>query len=159
MVFLLAPAAACLMGIARGAMDTFVDFVSGRGTNSSPIPLRDRPAVQAAVGQAEAAIGSARAYLFNAVGNVWNAACNGEADPGRKIAKARLAITNAYRESARAVDVLFEASGTTAVYRSHPIERYHRDISVLAKHWGGQTANIDMAGQVMLGLKPAGPGW
>jgi hypothetical protein len=55
--------------------------------------------------------------------------------------------------------LLFEAAGTTAVYRSHPIERYHRDISILAKHWGGQTSNIDMAGQVMLGLKPAGPGW
>ena len=93
------------------------------------------------------------------MGNVWNAACNGEADPSRKIAQARLAITHAIRESVRAVDLFFEAAGTTAVYRSHPIERFYRDIHVAAKHLAGQTSNIDMAGQALLGLKPAGPGW
>ncbi len=158
-VFIMAPDAACLMGIARGAMDTFVDLVAPRGSNMSPTPLRDRPSVQTAVAQAEAAMSSARAYLYDAVENVWNTVCNGDADPGRKIAQARLAITHAIRESVRAVDLLFEAAGTTAVYRSHPIERIYRDIHVAAKHLAGQTSNIDMAGQALLGLKPAGPGW
>ncbi len=159
MVFIGAPTAACLLGIARGAMDTFVDSVASTGSNMSPTPLQDRPAVQTAVGQAEAAISSARTYLFDTVGKVWNAACDGETDPSRKITQARLAITHAYNESARAVDLLFEAAGTTAVYRCHPIERFYRDIHVAAKHWLGHTSNIDMAGQALLGLKPAGPGW
>ena len=153
------PLGACLTGIARGAMDSFIDLVAGSGSNMSPDPLRDRPAVQSAVGQAEAAISSARAYLFDAVGNVWNASCNGETDPSRKIAQARLAIAHSCRESAKAVDLLFEAAGTTAVYRSHPIERFHRDVHVAAKHWGGNASHIDVAGQVFLGLKPAAPGW
>ena len=34
MVFLLGPAAACLIGIARGAMETFVDSVSSKDSNS-----------------------------------------------------------------------------------------------------------------------------
>ena len=125
----------------------------------SPTPLRDRPSVQTAVAQAEAAISSARAYLYTAVGNVWTAFCDGDADPGRKIAQARLAITHAIRESVRAVDLLYEASGTTAVYRSHPMERFYRDIHVAAKHVAGQTSNFDMAGQALLGLMPAGAGW
>ena len=79
--------------------------------------------------------------------------------PGPEIAQARLAVTVACLESTRAVDLLYEAAGTTAVYKSHPIERYHRDIHVANKHWGGNAANFDMAGQVMLGLKPSGPGW
>lgn len=90
---------------------------------------------------------------------MWMAACDGAADPGPGIAQARLAVTIACRESTRAVDLLFEAAGTTAVYKSHPIERYHRDIHVANKHWGGNAANFDMAGQVTLGLKPSGPGW
>ena len=158
-VFLLGPVAASLLGIARGAMDTFIASVADKGSNMSPTPLRDRPAAQAAVGQAEVAIGSARTYLFETLEQVWNAAYTDETDPGRPIAQARLAITHAFNESTRAVDLLFQAAGTTAVYRSHPIERFHRDIHVAAKHWAGYSSNVDMAGQVLLGLTPVGPGW
>jgi indole-3-acetate monooxygenase len=140
-------------------MDTFVNLVAGSGSNMSSTPLRDRPAVQALVGQAEAAIGSSRAYLFDSVGKVWDAACARETDPSRSITQARLAITHAIRESARSVDLLFEAAGTTAVYRSHPIERFYRDIHVAAKHWGGYASNLEMAGQSLMGVKPGGPGW
>jgi indole-3-acetate monooxygenase len=159
MVFLLAPCAACLLGIARGALDVFLGSVVSLSSNMSPMPLRDRSAVQLAVGQAEAMIGSARAYLFDSVSKVWGAVCDGETDLSRVITHARLAITHGMRESARAVDLLYEAAGTTAVYRSHPIERYYQDIHVAAKHWGGYASNFEMAGQSLMGLKPAGPGW
>ena len=151
--------AACLMGIGRGAMDAFLESVAGSGSNMSPTLILDRPAVHTAVGSAEAALSSARAYLYDAMTKVWTTASDGAADLGPEITQARLAITVACRESTRAVDLLFEAAGTTAVYKSHPIERYHRDIHVANKHWGGNAANFDMAGQVILGLKPSGPGW
>ena len=159
LVYFWGPFATCLLGIGRGAMDTFLESVAGSGTNMSPTPIRDRPAVHAAVGNAEAALSSARAYVYDAIGNVWKAACNGELDLSQEIAQARLAVAIASRESARAIDLLFEAAGTTAVYASHPMERYHRDIHVATKHLGGSPANFEMAGQVLLGLKPAGPGW
>ena len=159
LVYFWGPFAACLLGIGRGAMDTFLESVAGSGTNMSPTPVRDRPAVHAAVGNAEAALSSARAYLYHAIGNVWNADSEGKPDLGEEIAQARLAVAIASRESARAVDLLFEAAGTTAIYPSHPMERYYRDIHVATKHLGGSPATFDMAGQVMLGLKPAGPGW
>lgn len=150
---------ACLLGIGRGAMDTFLESVAGSGTNMSPTHLQDRPAVHAAVGQAEASLSSARAYLFDAVEKVWEVASDAKSDPTQKIAQVRLAIANAFRESARAVDLLFEAAGTTAVFQSHPMERYHRDIHVAAKQWLGNASNFDLAGQALLGLKPAGAGW
>ena len=159
MVYLLSPAASCVMGIARGAMDTFVETLAGSGTNASPIPLRDRPAVQSAVGQAEAAISSSRSFLMEAVADVWGGACRGEPESSRTIARARLAAVNAIRESARAVNLLYEAAGTTAIYRSHPIDRSYRDISVLSKSWVGSATNIDSAGAALLGVTPQGPGW
>jgi alkylation response protein AidB-like acyl-CoA dehydrogenase len=151
--------ASCFLGIGRGAMDTFLESVAGSGTNMSPTRLQDRPAVHAAVGQAEASLSSARAYLFDSVEKVWAVASDGKSDPIQKIAQVRLAVANAFRESARAVDLLFEAAGTTAVFQSHPMERYHRDIHVAAKQWIGNAANFDLAGQVLLGQKPAGAGW
>ena len=84
---------------------------------------------------------------------------NGKSDPSQEIAQAGLAMVNPCQESTKGVDLLFEAAGTTAVYQSHLMERYHRDIHVATKHWGGNASNFDLAGQVLLGLKPAGPGW
>ena len=45
--------AANALGIARGAIDAFIDL-AGRSSTSSPVPLRDRAAVQARVAEAEA---------------------------------------------------------------------------------------------------------
>lgn len=140
-------------------MDTFLESVASSGSNMSPTPIRDRPNVHAAVGNAEAALSSARAYLYDAIGSAWQVARDGGPNLGQVIAQARLAVANASRESTKAVDLLFEAAGTTAVYPSHPMERYHRDIHVATKHLGGNASNFDMAGQVLLGLKPPGPGW
>ena len=151
--------AACLLGIGRGAMDTFLESVAGYGTNMSPTLLRDRPAVHAAVGHAEASLSSARAYLFDAVQDMWKLACDGNSDPTQKIAQSPLAMVNASQESAKAVDLLFERAGTTAVFQSHPMERDHRDIHVATKQRVGNASNCDLAGQVLLGLKPAGAGW
>jgi alkylation response protein AidB-like acyl-CoA dehydrogenase len=159
LIFFWGPFATCLLGIGRGAMDTFLESVASSGSNMSPTPIRDRPNVHAAVGNAEAALSSARAYLYDAIGSAWQVARDGGPNLGQVIAQARLAVANASRESTKAVDLLFEAAGTTAVYPSHPMERYHRDIHVATKHLGGNASNFDMAGQVLLGLKPPGPGW
>ena len=74
------------------------------------------------------------------------------AQPSARAAAARV-------RSPSFLDLLYEAAGTTAIYRSHPIDRYYRDISVLSKSWIGSATNIDSAGAALLGLTPAGPGW
>ncbi|MFQ6026768.1 MAG: hypothetical protein ACE5Q6_04545 [Dehalococcoidia bacterium] len=101
----------------------------------------------------------ARAYLLNAVDEAWQAIEEGTPDPSRQIAQARLAITHAVRGSVRAVDLLFHAAGTNAVFRKHPLERYFRDIHVAVQHHAGLASVFETGGRVMLGLPPAGPGW
>ena len=98
--------AANSLGMARGAINAFVELASSLGSTSASTLLRDRPAVQATLGEAEAIISGARAYLLDSVGTAWNAICDGISDPGREIAQARLAITHAVQESVRAVDLL-----------------------------------------------------
>ncbi len=153
------PIAGNTLGMARGAMDAFIELATGAGTTMSDTHLRDRPIVQTKVAEAEAMIGSARAYVFDAVGAAWDAVCAGNPDPGPEIARARLAVTNAMRESVKAIDLLFHAAGTNAIHRRHPLERFFRDVHVAVQHVSGLPSNFDSAGQALLGVRPSDPGW
>ena len=153
------PIAGNTLGMARGAMDAFIELATSAGTTMSDTRLRDRPMVQTKVAEAEAMIGSARAYLFDAVGAAWNAVCAAHPEPGPEIARARLAVTNAMRESVKAIDLLFHAAGTNAIHRRHPFERFFRDVHVAVQHVSGLPSNFDSAGQALLGIRPSDPGW
>jgi alkylation response protein AidB-like acyl-CoA dehydrogenase len=115
--------------------------------------------VQTQVAEAEAIIGAARAYVFEAVGSAWEAVCADAPDPGLAIARARLAITHGMHEAVRAVDRLFHAAGTNAVYRKHRLERYFRDIHAAVQHAAGLASHIEGVGKVLLGLRPNDIGW
>jgi indole-3-acetate monooxygenase len=146
--------AANALGIARGAIDTFIDL-AGKSSTSSPLPLRDRPAVQSRVAEAEAILSAARAFVLDTVAAVWD----GGADPSLAIAKARLAITHGMHEAVRAVDLVFHAAGTNAIYSSNPLERHFRDIHVVVQHNAAFAVHYESAGKVLLGLRPSDPGW
>lgn len=147
------------LGIARGAIDAFVDLATRRGSTSSTTLLRDRPLVQTRVAEAEAILGAARAYVMAAVGTAWEAVRTAGGEPSREVAQARLAITHGMHEAVRAVDTVFHAAGTNAVYRKYPLERYFRDVHAAVQHAAGLAAHIENAGKVFLGLRPTEPGW
>ena len=151
--------AANALGMARGAMDTFVRLATNSGTTTTPALMRDRTSVQTTVGEAEAIIGAARAYVLDSVGSLWEGACHGVADPGPLVVQARLAITHAMRESVRAVDLLYYAAGTNAIHESNKLELYFRDLHTAGQHIAGLHSNYEYGGQVLLGLPPEASGW
>ena len=147
------------MGIARGALDAFVDLAAQKATTMSTTVLRDRPLVQTRVAEAEAILSGARAYVHDAVGALWERARQGQTDLDAAIVQARLAITHGMHESARCVDLVFHAAGTNAIYERNPLERYFRDIHVALQHGAGLPAHMEAAGKALLGLRPSDPGW
>ena len=151
--------AANALGMARGAIDTFCNMASQTRSTMSETLLRDRPLVQTRVAEAEAIVGAARAYVISAVHTAWEAVQHDVADPSRAVAQARLAITHAMHESVRAVDLVFHAAGTNAVYRKHPLERYFRDVHVAVQHAAGLPGHIESAGKIFLGLRLNEVGW
>jgi alkylation response protein AidB-like acyl-CoA dehydrogenase len=151
--------AANALGIARGAVDAFIELATYRSSTSSTALLRDRPFVQTRVAEAEAILNAARAYVFDAVGRAWEAVCAGEPDPSREIAQARLAVTHGMHEAVRSVDLVFHAAGTNALYRKFPLERYFRDVHAAVQHAAGLPTHYESAGKVLLGLRPDGMGW
>jgi alkylation response protein AidB-like acyl-CoA dehydrogenase len=147
------------MGIARGALDGFRELASRKATTMSTALLRDRPVVQARVAEAEAILSAGRAYVQAAIADLWARASRGESDLDAAVVQARLAITHGMQQAVRAVDLVFHAAGTNAVYERNPLERHFRDIHVAVQHAAGLPAHMQAAGKVLLGLRPNDPGW
>jgi len=151
--------AANALGMARGAMETFVELTNQSGSTRSSTLLRDRASIQNTVGKAEAIINASRTYVLDSVGAVVDAVTEGKKDPSPETAQARLAITHGIWEAVKAVDMLFHAAGTNAIHQKYPLERFFRDVHVCVQHGAGLLSNFDSVGQAMLGLKPSVPGW
>ena len=159
MVAVWTPYVANLLGMARGAMDAFIELAAEAGSTHSTATLRERGAVQAVVGEVEGIISSARAFALDALDGAWEAASRGDPDPTLEIAEARLAITHSSRQAVKAVDMLFHAAGTNAIFRKHSLERSFRDVHVAIQHLAGHASHFEAAGRVMLGLPPGDIGW
>ena len=158
-VFLWTPSAANALGVARGAIDALTEIATTEASTLNPNLLRDRSAVQTKLGEAEAIVNAARAYVFDAVGSLSNTLTAGEEPTDRQVAQGRLALVHAMHESARAVDKVFHAAGTNAIYTRLPLERAFRDVHVAIQHGAALPLYFESAGKVLLGLKPGDPGW
>jgi indole-3-acetate monooxygenase len=158
-VHLWTPSAANALGIARGAIDSLAEIAATEASTMSANLLRDRPMVQARIGEADAIVNAARAYVFDAVGRLWSTLCAGRTPSDQEIAQGRLALVHAMHESVRAVDKVFHAAGTNAIYTRLPLERAFRDVHVAVQHAAGLPGYFESAGKVLLGLRPTDPGW
>ena len=153
------PLAGHTLGMARGAMDAFKELAGANATTMNMALLRDRATVQEVVGRAEAIISGARAYVLDAAGRMWDGMQSGKEDLDGEVLQTRLAVTHAVHESARAIDMLYHASGTNAVRSRNLLERYFRDVHAAMMHAGGLIVNFEQGGRVALGLPPGAPGW
>ncbi len=148
-------AAANALGMARGAMNAFIQMATNVGSTNSSTLMQDRPTVQTAVGECEAIIDSARTYVLDSVGAMWESQVEKSPDLKDKTLRVRLAITHAIRQSVQAVDILFYAAGTNAIHQSTGLERFFRDLHVSGQHISGLHSNYEYGGQVLLGAQPA----
>ena len=141
-------------GIARGAIDHFVNLANERSPRGSRGLLRERPRAQLAVAEAEVLLGGARGFCLDAVGDLWETVQRGDRATARQQALVRLACSAAARSCAQAVTKLFEASGTAMSDADHPLARCFRDVHVVGQHIMVSPHAIDDAGRVLLGLEP-----
>ena len=146
--------AANTLGMARGAMNTFVDLATDSGSTDSPTLLRDRQHIKIVVGECEAMIDSARHYLLDNVTSMWEEQVNDGPDLAEKAMRTRLAITHAIRQSIAVADKLFSAAGTNSIHRSVGLERYFRDLHVHGQHISGLPLNFEYGGAMLMGGAP-----
>jgi alkylation response protein AidB-like acyl-CoA dehydrogenase len=142
-------------GIARGALDAFVELASERVPRGMRVPLRERRLAQEAIAEAETRLRSSRAFALEAVEELWAEVLAGRAPDARQRALVQLACCNAVSESARAVEIVHAAAGTAANLLSSPLERRMRDVHVVGQHIMVSPALVEPASRVLLGL-PSG---
>lgn len=146
--------AANTLGMARGAMNTFVDLATDSASTDSATLLRDRQHIKIVVGECEAMIDSARNYVLDAAAAMWDAQVSGNPELPQRAMRTRLAITHAIRQSIAVADKLFNAAGTNAIHQSLGLERYFRDLHVHGQHISGLPLNFEFGGAMLMGSTP-----
>jgi alkylation response protein AidB-like acyl-CoA dehydrogenase len=139
-------------GIARAALDAFVELASERVPRGMRAPLRERRFAQESIVEAETLLRSARAFVFEAVDELWQETRAGRTPTKRQRALVQLACCKAVAASARAVEVVYAAAGTSPNSLSSPLERRMRDVHVIGQHIMVSPALIEPASRVLLGL-------
>ena len=145
------------LGVARAAIDEFVELASVKVPRTFSELLRDRVMVQAQVGEAEATLRAGRALLFEIVGEMWQTVLGGGTVTERHRSDLRMAMTHAAQCAAKATHMVCAAAGTTSIFTKSPLERYARDAEVVTRHSQLQFVNYEAVGRTTLGLPSNSP--
>lgn len=141
-----------LPGIARGAIDAFVELAKAKTPTLSQAGLATRPTIHAAVARAEAQLLSARAFLYESANEVMSALeMTGHVTEDVE-ARRRLACANVADACRAVVDSMFTLAGSTPVYSGHRLERCLRDIHTAGQHLVVSPVWWEKTGQYYFGL-------
>jgi alkylation response protein AidB-like acyl-CoA dehydrogenase len=150
------PWSACIagvaLGIARDAIDSFVDLAKVKPASVGRNALIDRDSVHRAVGEAEGRLRAGRAFLLETARLVDGYLERGEAIPDEAAAQMRAATGAASLLSAEAVDAMFTMGGSSSIYATNRLDRCFRDVHTTISHAVGGINGLTVSGRYYLGL-------
>ena len=158
-IFLLGPQfeAATSIGVAQGAIDCLIGLAATKVPALSAGALRDRATAQSQVAEAQAIVNAARASLHASAGEaVDEMARNGALSMETKLAM-QLAANFAAEGGARAVQLVWNAAGTSGLRTGHPLHRQFRDAHTLSQHASKSLPRYESVGRLMFGLESDWP--
>ena len=144
--------AAVACGIARTALDDFVETMRTKVPRGARVSLRDNAVVQSNLAQAEVNLRAARGYVLQSMADTWKDICGGATITVAQRMNIRMASTNAIHKAREAVDFAYNAAGATAIFENHPLERRFRDIHTVTQQLQGQLRHFETVGAWMMGI-------
>jgi indole-3-acetate monooxygenase len=138
-------------GIARGALDSFIDVARNKVPRGSKSPLRDNAVVQSGLAQAEVNLRAARGFVLQSMANIWKDLVAGASITIEQRITIRMAATHAIQKAREAVDFAYSAAGATAIFEGHPLERRFRDIHTVTQQLQGRLGHFETVGAWMMG--------
>ena len=138
-------------GIARGALDCFLDVARNKVPRGLKSPLRDNAVVQSNLAQAEVSLRAARAFVLQSMAGIWKDLSAGNKITVEQRITVRMAATNAIHKAKDAVDFAYNAAGATAIFESHPLQRRFRDIHTVTQQLQGRLSHFETVGAWMMG--------
>ena len=138
-------------GIARGALDCFLDLARNKVPRGHKSPLRDNAVIQSNLAQAEVNLRAARGFVLQSMAEIWQDLSAGAMITVKQRITVRMAATHAIHKAREAVDFAYNAAGTTAIFENHPLERRFRDIHTVTQQLQGRLSHFETVGAWMLG--------
>ena len=148
------------MGMAQGALETYVDMIGVRKTRgaalSQPQSMAEFPTIQVRVAEASAAIDAAKMLVRRDCQDIMRIMAEGRELTVEERARNKGDLSFAVKMARQAVDLLYESVGGAGLSNDSKTQRYWRDVHGASKHI---SMNWDMCstlyGRVLLGL-PSG---
>ena len=148
---------AVALGVARAGMDAAIDLAQGKVPGYSSTTVKDDPDMQKMIGEAEMRWRAARAFLLDTVDTVWDDLADQDAIRDAQRVDLRMAGTNAINDAVTALDLAYKVAGSSAIYKTNPLQRRFQDMHVIAQHVQGRPAHYGLVGRYFLG-HPFKPG-
>jgi indole-3-acetate monooxygenase len=145
--------ASTVLGIARAALDAFVDLAAAKTPNFTQTALADRSTVQDGVARARAQIDAAHSYIHTTVSDAWQFV-HRDGSPRITVNEGvplGLAGSFGVQSAVQAVDRVYELAGTTAIREEHPFQQYFRDVQTLRQHAIASVNRFESLGKILLG--------
>ncbi|KOX23494.1 acyl-CoA dehydrogenase [Saccharothrix sp. NRRL B-16348] len=156
--FAVAQAVGTFIGIAKGALELFMERLPGRGIAYTAWTEQSKhPFTQIQVGTVSAKIAAAEGLSAGVNELVQRRADEGVELTALEKGKVRGDSAYAMQLAREAVEILYNASGATGIQLSVPLQRFHRDIQGLSLHGLGLlSTNMEIYGRAVLGLDADG---
>lgn len=140
-------------GIARSALDNFVETMRTKVPRGATRSLRDNAVVQSNLAQSEVNLRSARAFILQSMATTWQDLQAGKTITLAQRMEIRMGSTNAIHKAREAVDFAYNAAGATAIFENHPLERRFRDMHTVTQQLQGQIRHFETVGAWMMGAE------
>lgn len=146
--------AGTIVGIAEGAIQAFLDRLPGRAITHSRYPNQAEAAItHHQIAEARMRADSVRFHIC-AVAEMMEA-WGTETPPVIERAEIRGHIGYATRTAKEVVEILFQASGSSAIQNGVPIQRFLRDVEAISTQGHLlSTTSLELYGRVLVGLDP-----
>jgi 3-hydroxy-9,10-secoandrosta-1,3,5(10)-triene-9,17-dione monooxygenase len=142
------------LGSAERVTELYAARLAGRVLAYEGVMQKDKPIAQARLAEARVRLRACKGLLADTVDELETIVATGDPVPRRVRGDARLAAAHIVNESRAVIGSLFDASGASVHVLDNPMQRFKRDVDVLAGHvvFDYDTSR-ELAGALALGLK------
>lgn len=145
-------------GVARAALNEIYTIAGQQRSVTGAPRLADRQFAQRDVAHCEAELNSARSWFYDAIDQVWQTLCRGDAPQDEDVNLLRLSATHLTRVAAKVTSKTLMLAGMPGISMRSPLQRYARDSMVITQHaFMGELTYIN-AGNMFFGQSPL-PGY
>ena len=148
---LIAPVA---LAVAQNAIGELKSLAERKVPFGSMVSIREKGTVQRKLGIAEALVQSSRAYLHQMISSCWSKVVEGTSISLEEKANVLLSATHTNQSCLQAIDLMYSAAGSSAIYSKNKLSRCLTNAQVIRQHGFANDSRYETAAQIHFGLMP-----